>query len=40
MKEFSKTWCAWIQNIVYKGSVAVKVNDERTPTGHAIADAI
>jgi hypothetical protein len=28
MKGFSDVWCSWIQKVVSKGSVAVKVNDE------------
>ena len=28
MKGFSQKWCWWIENIVTKGSVGVKVNDE------------
>jgi hypothetical protein len=28
LKGFSSTWCSWIQQVVTKGSVAVKVNDD------------
>jgi len=27
MKGFSPTWCEWISNVMSRGSVAVKVND-------------
>jgi hypothetical protein len=26
MKDFSSKWCSWIQQIVFKGSVGIKVN--------------
>jgi hypothetical protein len=32
MKGFFSKWCLWIQNIVSRGSVSVKVNDE---AGHS-----
>lgn len=28
MKGFSTTWCAWINQVITKGSVAIKVNDD------------
>jgi hypothetical protein len=28
MKGFSETWCGWIQQIILKGNVSVKVNDD------------
>lgn len=26
MKGFSPTWCEWIKSIMYRGSVAIKIN--------------
>lgn len=29
VKGFSPTWCSWIQQVISKGSVGIKVNDDR-----------